>query len=847
MKATALIAWGVLVASSCAVLVGHIHDIGVFRRTESFHGPFDKESSGTSESYLIRLGQDARWARLFANSGDTPNDPRRSNLRLWVNGQPAGPAHTTHDDIRKHGGGRYSHWGDVLLFSLPAGTTNEPSTVAVVEYSPAMPPSIYGLGCVGVVLASAFLLVRAYRRDPASLRLKPEFIARSAVTLFLVLYGAAAVAAVVYLVTIAIGFWHGEPLPNTAIFRLFPWARELALYEPSTHYVIALTAMVGAVLSWLAPSAFHKHEVTLVRYSTRYGLLPIAALLLFSMGASWSGITRPEDLQSNALGGLVPLYDARGYFEMTFSQVITGHWGPLAEQRPFAAAHRSLLMFLAGYSNVKFLLLQALALACVAYAATRAVMLWRGVWAGCAFLALTLALVRPYLTTHLTEPPGQFWALIAVPFVIRLLRRGALVDGAVSFLAITISLLTRMGSMFTIPGFAVWFAWTQARDAKRLKITLAIIAAVLLASSLVSATLLRLYGSGTGLVGSNSSFVICGATHGGDWRTCQSLYQEDLRKVGPGFGAAQARFLYAKAWEGFRRDPSILAHRLLEGERMFLQNLVPVMLGGYTTPFTPRWFPRVAWTVVAIYGLTVTFWRARERSELSFWLFMWLGLLASTPLVIFADGWRVLSNVLPFVALFFACGFATHGNVASPVAPAGSKTSTLTLAGVCATMLLWIVVPGLAHRLDPLGNQAFTTLTPKPGEAIVLGSRHMAGFIVVPDDRQGPTDVPSMRRSDFTKALEYSGHQPGRELRLPPPASPFAFIAAPNANGTHGMLYVLVAPAEVLTRSEIAVWRLTLEQEIEEVDNVRWARVTAATPAGSDTEAMGGQRFDQRR
>jgi hypothetical protein len=817
----------------------------MFRRTESFHGPFDRESSDTSQSYVITLGKDARWARLFTTSGDTPDDPHRSNLRLWINGRPAGPAHTIHDDIRNHGGGRYSHWDDVLLFSLPAEITNGPGTIAVVEYSPAIRTSIYGFGCAGFVLTAAFLLVRTYRRDPASLRLKPELIARSAVALFLVLYGAAAVAAAACLATIGIGLWQGDSLPNTAIFRLFPWARELALYEPAAHYVIAFVAMVGAILSWLAPSAFHKHEARLVRYSSRYGLLPIAALLLFSVGAPWSGIARPEDLQSNAMGGLVPLYDARGYFEMTFNQVIAGHWGPLAEQRPFAAAHRSVLMFLAGYSNVRFLLLQALAIACVTYAATRAVMLWRGLWAGCAFLALTLALVRPYLTTHLTEPPGQFWALVAVPFVIRLLRRGALVDGAVSFLAITISLLTRMGSMFTIPGFAVWFAWTQARDAKRFKITLGIVAAVLLASFLVSATLLRLYGSGTGFLGSNSSFVVCGATHGGDWRTCKALYEEDLRKVGPGFGAAQAQYLYAKAWEGFRRNPWILVHRLLEGERIFLENLVPVMLGGYTTPFTPRWFPRTTWMVVALYGLTITFWRARERSELSFWLFMWLGLLTSAPLVIFADGWRALSNVLPFVAVFFACGFATHGTVVSPVAPAGSRASKLTLGAMSVTMLAWIVVPGLAHWLDPLGGQRFRTLTPKSGEATVLGRRHMAGFVVVPDDHRVPTDVPSMRRSDFTKALEYSGHQASRELTLPPPASPFAFIAAPNANGTHGTLYVFVAPVEVLTRRDVTAWHLTLGQEIEEVDDVRWARVTAATPAASDPEAMGSPKSEQ--
>jgi hypothetical protein len=303
--------------------------------------------------------------------------------------------------------------------------------------------------------------------------------------------------------------------------------------------------------------------------------------------------------------------------------------------------------------------------------------------------------------------------------------------------------------------------------------------------------------------------------------------------VGPGFGASQAHYLYARAWEGFRRDPSVLVHRVILGEQMFLQNLVPVLLGGYTTPFTPRWFPRTAWTVTALFGVVTTLWRRRERRELSFWLFMWLGLLTSAPLIIFADGWRVLSNVLPLVAVFFACGFATPTHVARSVGPPGSTASKLALAGIFITATLWVAVPGLVHWLDPLDAGVFSTLVPRPGEALVLGRQYMAGFVVVPDNQPTPRDIPSIRRSDFAKALEYSGHEAYRRVALPPPSSPFAFVVAPNAHGTLGIVYVFVAPVEVLTRRDASAWQLTLQQEVAEEDNVRWARVTAATPIGS--------------
>jgi hypothetical protein len=826
-SATVIATWVVLVAALVTVLAGAIFNFGFFERTESFHGPFDQESSETPLCFVIALGTKSRLPRLFATSGDTSSDPYRSNLKLWINGQSVGPAHTIHREIREQGSGRYSHWGDIVLFSLPAGITNGPDTTAVVKYSPGLRTSIYRFAWLLLVCSASFLALRARRFDPQSLRRMQEFSAWLAGALGFGFLGTASVATVSYLLTIAIGLFQGYALPNTAAFRLLPWARDLAIHEPAAQYVIVLVAMIGSVLSSLSASASRNSEATLIRYWNRYGLLAIAALFLFSIGAVWSGIARPEDLQSNAVGGLVPFHDGRGYFDMTFRQVITGQWEPLIEQRPFAAAHRGLLMFLAGFSDVGFLFLQALTLAAATYAATRAVMVWRGLWSGLTFLGLTVALVRPYLITHLTEPLGQFWALLSIPFVIRLLRGGALVDGAISILAITISLLTRMGSMLTIPALGIWLAWTQSGDAERFKRALVTVTAVLLACSLVTAALVRLYGSGRGLVGSDFSFAICGATHGGNWTKCQSLYQNELAQAGPDFGAAQTHYLYTKAWEAFRRKPSVMLGRLIEGEKIFANNVVTRMLAGYTMPIPPRWFPQKTWTVIALVGLTITLSRRREQSELSFWLCMWLGLFASVPFVIFDDGWRVLSSIFPLIALFLACGFSTHAAVPIAVAPAGSRAPTLALAGVLVTMSLWIVIPGLAHRLDPLSARVFETATSNTGERLVLGRTHMAGFLVVPDDQSVPTDVAAMRRTEFLRAFEYSGNEAYQKLTLPPPSTSFAFVAAPNVNGAHG--YVYLAPAEVLTRPDVAAWRFTVEDPIDE-GRARWSRVTAATP-----------------
>ena len=67
-------------------------------------------------SYVDRLG----------NLGDTPDVPAKSPVRLYEDGKPLGPAHSVHDDISKHGHGRFSHWGKIFIFST--SDNSDPNT-----------------------------------------------------------------------------------------------------------------------------------------------------------------------------------------------------------------------------------------------------------------------------------------------------------------------------------------------------------------------------------------------------------------------------------------------------------------------------------------------------------------------------------------------------------------------------------------------------------------------------------------------------------------------------------------------------------------------------------------------
>lgn len=68
---------------------------------------------------------------------DTNEEPHRSRLRLIEAGRALGPAHGSHETIRRMGRGSYSFWGNVVYFSSTDGS--DPNTVAR-DYTVALAP-----------------------------------------------------------------------------------------------------------------------------------------------------------------------------------------------------------------------------------------------------------------------------------------------------------------------------------------------------------------------------------------------------------------------------------------------------------------------------------------------------------------------------------------------------------------------------------------------------------------------------------------------------------------------------------------------------------------------------------
>lgn len=77
----------------------------------------------SGQAYSIRLRAGPASGFWITAAGDDFIAPRRSQLALYEDGRALAQGHAEHEDIRKLGGGRYSHWTRLLLFSSTDGTS----------------------------------------------------------------------------------------------------------------------------------------------------------------------------------------------------------------------------------------------------------------------------------------------------------------------------------------------------------------------------------------------------------------------------------------------------------------------------------------------------------------------------------------------------------------------------------------------------------------------------------------------------------------------------------------------------------------------------------------------------
>jgi len=110
---------------------------------------------------------------LLEPEGDSGTDGTASPLRLFEDGHELGPAHISHAQIRRSGGGRFSHWGASLWFST--SDNSDPRSngrTYSIGYDLRLPVPVGWTFAGGLLMASLAVLFPPARR-PATIDDRP--------------------------------------------------------------------------------------------------------------------------------------------------------------------------------------------------------------------------------------------------------------------------------------------------------------------------------------------------------------------------------------------------------------------------------------------------------------------------------------------------------------------------------------------------------------------------------------------------------------------------------------------------------------------------------------------------
>ena len=551
----------------------------------------------------------------------------------------------------------------------------------------------------------------------------------------------------------------GWALPTTAIIRWSSTAAWAARNEIYLGYLLLTLAGLGTLTNCLAAATTNgqrdlERDELWLRNVLRWTAFPIiACALIFSVSAMWTGMLRPGDHHAVNIGGLIPFSDATYHVAAAYDQLRDGIWNSFAQRRLFAASFRSVLLVLSGQSLPIMEVLQACLLAAATCFAAHRLALWRGIWSALAFLALAYIYERIFAPTMLTEPLALIWGLLSAGFFAEAFRTRSSQPAFIAFALTLLALMTRMGSMFTIPALVVWLVWQFARGSAA-KIRVGMVATgILLSVAGIDALLHKIYGTQEGLTGSNFAYVLCGVSIGTNSEGCSAKLTAEGKPL-QGDEAAVAAQLYRMAWDNIRTRPDVFAARLADGVRTFATEFPRVMRNGYNVRLpTPDWFFPGLLLTISVLGIFAFFIRQPNAVELSFWMLFWPSLLLSASVVYLDDGNRVLAASQPLIALFLASGF---GNLNLPTLPPQPALPRRAAAALIGAVALLVCVPWLAYRFDLARITAEERPQAREGEAFVSGGRKISGFLVVDDKLSLPDNVPSMHLAEFAAVVERS-------------------------------------------------------------------------------------------
>lgn len=153
LKTAALIAWAVVTVLWIGL------EIAAPRYTKTLDPARIEHYDRLRFEVPLRHGLD--WRRLLSLPSDDESAPARSSLLLFEDGRQLGPAHALHQSIADEGHGRYSHWGERILFSASDNSDPKTNGRTYTVVGRLQPYSVMRIiGVAGLFFGGLFLLRR---------------------------------------------------------------------------------------------------------------------------------------------------------------------------------------------------------------------------------------------------------------------------------------------------------------------------------------------------------------------------------------------------------------------------------------------------------------------------------------------------------------------------------------------------------------------------------------------------------------------------------------------------------------------------------------------------------------
>jgi hypothetical protein len=822
--------WALMAVAAAGMLLDH----GAWTRSETFPGPF-RPKAESPDLYTVDIGVRVPfWLGIRLVDTDPAGGNALASPRLLLDGYEIALPQTPRAEIFRGAAYRLGSRQRELLFPLPEGVSNDRRLALSVTYAVRLHNTFYDIARWGFGLVLLLRLVLARRSVDRMLTQLADAAPRWAPGLFALfpIVSVVAIAACAgYTATIVYGIYAGHALPTATVFRLLS-PDLLGGIEPYAPPAILIFAATGTGLAWAASfrivpvDSYQRMERLLGRIWGWSGLPVILCLMLFSLSAGgWSGNIRPQDQNYVSLAGLIPHSDARAFFTDVYRQAFWGEWDVLGSRRPLGEAFRELTVFAARYSYVGTLLVQLGLLAGALFLSARAVARGYGIWAAIAFVGFIYITTRSFLYTTMSEPLALIWALFSIVFLVEAFRFNSLPHALIGLAGLSFALAIRLGSVLTIPLLMLWLAISFASGLRARCCAFTLACGVVVGLVVLNGLLGWLYAAPNVDTGANFAWTACGLSLGTDWTGCREAYEPELRLL-PHERAA-AIFLFAKTWENISASPLVFLAALGGNFWEYTRKLPQFLFEGYTPSYrVPLRFAQCS-VLVLLTCLFLVRRRQSSRTEWLFWICLFISVFLSAAVVLGGDGWRVLHVTHALIAWFFAAGFTAPAVVVAGTTPSWRWQTGVAI--IAAMTALFVVVPALSHALA----REFairSAIGSRPDEHIVLGGRHLAGFLVIPDHEALPLQVPALHLSRFIELFRFSHWEsdfgPIRAGTLP--TRPFSFVMGVGPSGVFGGNLYLAPPA-VLQLQQICTWKFTVRSRRSEAPtSLIFFEVTAA-------------------